>query len=236
MIKVISFDVGHTLINYKNPLNWTSLYRPALCEAAAKCSIALSAGMLDAAVEILTKYNTRVNYREIEVTSDVIFYEIFTAWNCCNKDLHAVKSAFYSFFQADAYPFPEAAETLKALKNKGIKTGILTDVAYGMDNEFSLKDFDMLTDYIDFILTSVDAGYRKPNKEGFLKTIEYFDILPDEMIYVGDEEKDIVGANSIGAVSVLINRSDTDKAFHQNYTIHSLDKLCGIVDALNTVS
>lgn len=57
-----------------------------------------------------------------------------------------------------------------------------------------LKDFAMLTDYIDLILTSVDVGYRKPCKEGFLKTAECFNILPNEMIYVGDEEKDIVGA------------------------------------------
>ena len=31
-----------------------------------------------------------------------------------------MKSAFYSF-QADAHPFPEAIETLKGLKSKGIK-------------------------------------------------------------------------------------------------------------------
>lgn len=122
MIKVVSFDVGHTLIKYNNPLSWTSLYRPALCEAAAKCNIVLADGMMDAAAEIL-------------------------------------------------------------------------------------KDFAMLTDYIDLILTSVDVGCRKPCKEGFLKTAECFNILPNEMIYVGDEEKDIVGANSVGAVSVLINRS-----------------------------
>lgn len=233
MIKVVSFDVGHTLIKYNNPLSWTSLYRPALCEAAAKCNIVLADGMMDAAAEILTKYNTRVNYRETEITSDIIFKEIMSAWDCLNADLHAMKSAFYSFFQADAHPFPEVIETLKGLKSKGIKTGILTDVAYGMDNEFSLKDFAMLTGYIDLILTSVDVGYRKPCEEGFLKTAECFNILPNEMIYVGDEEKDIVGANSVGAVSVLINRSNAVKTFNQNYTIDSLDKLCGIIDTLN---
>lgn len=234
MIKVVAFDVGHTLVNYNNPLNWASLYRPALSKVSTNCNLDLSDGMIDHAVKILTKYNTRLNYREIEVTSDTIFSEIMAAWNCENINIHVVKVAFYSFFQTNAYPFFEAVETLKALKNKGIKIGVLTDVAYGMDNEFALKDLDMLSTYIDLILTSVDVGYRKPNKEGFLKIVRYFDISPNEMIYVGDEEKDITGANSIGAVSVLINRGDTVKAFNQNHTISSLDKLCGIINGFNS--
>lgn len=115
-----------------------------------------------------------VAWVKTEITSDIIFKEIMSAWDCLNADLHAMKSAFYSFFQADAHPFPEAIETLKGLKSRGIKTGILTDVAYGMDNEFSLKDFAMLTGYIDLILTSVDVGCRKPCKEGFFENGRVF--------------------------------------------------------------
>lgn len=49
MIKAIGFDVGHTLINYRNPLNWRALYRPALEQAARGCGINLSDEMADAA-------------------------------------------------------------------------------------------------------------------------------------------------------------------------------------------
>ncbi len=233
MIKVVAFDVGHTLIKYDTPLNWASLYRHALCKIATDCNMVLSDCMIGNAIEILTKYNTRINYREIEVVSNTIFNEIITAWNCSSANIHAIKSAFYSFFQVNAYPFPETIETLKVLKNMGIKIAVLTDVAYGMDNEFSLKDFKMLSEYIDLTLTSVDVGYRKPNKSGFLKIVEYFYISPNEMIYVGDEEKDILGANNIRAVSVLINRSDTVKEFSQNHTISSLDELFGILNDFN---
>lgn len=30
MIKAVVFDIGHTLVHYKNPLNWRILYEPAL--------------------------------------------------------------------------------------------------------------------------------------------------------------------------------------------------------------
>jgi len=35
-----------------------------------------------------------------------------------------------------------------------------------MDNEFSLKDFSMLSEFIDITLTSVDVGYRKSTTLG----------------------------------------------------------------------
>lgn len=81
MFKAIGFDVGHTLINYRNPLNWSVLYRPALEQAARHCGIFLSDDMAAAATQILSKYNTRVNYREHEVTSDTIFSEILAQWH-----------------------------------------------------------------------------------------------------------------------------------------------------------
>ena len=97
-IKAIGFDVGHTLIKYKNPLNWQGLYRSGLEHAAAAVDITLSEDMLIAAADVLLKYNTRVNYREWETTSDCIFNEILKSWGI-QTDLYALKSGFYSFLK-----------------------------------------------------------------------------------------------------------------------------------------
>lgn len=165
-IKTIGFDVGHTLIKYNNPLNWQGLYRSGLEHAAAAANITLSEDMILAATDVLLKYNTRVNYREWETTSDCIFNEILKKWGL-QADLYTIKSGFYSFFKADAEPYPETIDTMKKLKQSGIKIGILTDVAYGMDNDFSLEDISALSDFIDIAITSVDVGYRKPNSAGY---------------------------------------------------------------------
>lgn len=227
-IKAVGFDVGHTLIDYNNPLNWQALYRPALENVAKICHMELSEEMIQAAMEILLKYNTRVNYREYEVTSDHIFGEIIKKWNTALEP-KIVKAAFYSFFKADARPFPEAVETLAGLRQAGLKTGVLTDVAYGMDNCFSLQDIAMLTDYLDIALTSVDVGYRKPNNAGFLKLLQHFQVQPGEMMYVGDEEKDIIGARRLGIVSVLVCRKGDPEDFRQDYTIRSLREIFDII-------
>lgn len=50
------------------------------------------------------------------------------------------------------------------------------------------------------------------------------------MIFIGDEEKDIIGAKKLGIISVLINRSKEIKDFGQDYTLESL---CDIFSVLN---
>lgn len=227
-IKAIGFDVGHTLIKYNNPLNWQGLYRAGLEHAAAAVGIPLSEEMISAATDVLLKYNTRVNYREWETTSDCIFHEIVKVWGI-QTDLYPIKSGFYSFFKADAEPFPETFDTLKKLKQHGIKIGILTDVAYGMDNVFSLEDISALSGFIDIAVTSVDVGYRKPNPAGYLRLLDSLGICPDEMMYIGDEEKDIIGARKLGIVSALINRSQGIKEFGQDYTLSSLSDIFSII-------
>lgn len=228
-MKVIGFDVGHTLIKYNNPLNWQGLYRSGLEHAAAAVNITLSEDMILAATDVLLKYNTRVNYREWETTSDCIFSEISERWGL-QTDLYTIKSGFYSFFRADAEPYPETIDTMKKLKQHGIKIGILTDVAYGMDNVFSLEDISVLSDFIDIAITSVDVGYRKPNAAGYLKLLDSLEIYPNDMIFIGDEEKDIVGAGKLGIVSALINRGKEIKDFGQDYTLESLSDIFSILD------
>jgi putative hydrolase of the HAD superfamily len=229
MIKAIGFDIGHTLIKYDNPLNLSSLYRPALEHVISKCNIKYSDEKIETAVSILTKYNTRVNPREIEISSDVIFGEIFDSWFVDLTFLNKAKSSFFSFLQSSAAPFIEVEPVLSKLKSINIQIGVFTNVAYGMDNHFSLKDIDAISQYIDIALTSVDVGFRKPNSAGFKMLLTTFDIQPFEMLFVGDEEVDIIGANNLGIGSVLINRSSKELDYGQIYTINSLN---GIMDIL----
>lgn len=100
---------------------------------------------------------------------------------------------------------------MKKLKQRGIKTGILTDVAYGMDNAFSLENISVLSDFIHIAITSVNVGYRKPNPAGYLKLLDSLEVSPDNMIFVGDKEKNILGAKKLGIVSALINRGRETK-------------------------
>jgi len=203
MIKAFVFDIGHTLVSYNNPINWKALYEPALQCVFRECGIAETAARMASAMAVLTKYNTRENPREVEVTSDVILGEIFDAWKAQSSLMSTAKRAFYGFFRADAVCYSDAAETLRQLHSHGLKTAALTDVAYGMDNEFALNDIVELRELLDAALTSTDVGYRKPHAAGFLRLATVLGVAPSEMAYVGDERKDIDGANAVGTTSIL---------------------------------
>ena len=59
--------------------------------------------------------------------------------------------------------------------------------------------------------------------------LKAFDVLPSEMLYVGDEQKDIVGANALGIVSVLIDRNGKSPNWGQKHTIQSLFDISQLV-------
>lgn len=117
-IKAVSFDIGHTLVKYNNPLNWKALYEIALVGIALKCNFDITAQDIQNASLILNKYNTRENPREAEVDSDTIFMEIFDAWGRPYVFVDAAKEAFYGFFQNNAFCFDDTVDTLKALRKK----------------------------------------------------------------------------------------------------------------------
>ncbi len=228
-IKAIGFDIGGTLVNYCKPLNWSASYKDAIKFTCKENNLNYTEERFEQAKEVLEKYNTRVNPREVEVSSEIIFSEILELWKVDKKKIFEIKKSFYTFFQREAFLYDDVMELLEYCKSSNIKCSVYTDVAYGMDDEFSLNDIRDISNYIDLKLTSENVGYRKPNKKGFEKMIEVFNCKPEEMFYVGDEKKDIQGASSIGMNTILINRGEEKKEFGQNYTVKSLKEIINII-------
>jgi len=229
-IKAIGFDIGGTLVNYNKPLNWSASYRDAIKFMCEKNEINFTEERFEEARQVLQKYNTRVNPREIEVSSDTIFGEIFERWGEDTNKLKQSKKSFYEFFQREVTLYDDTQNLLEYCRQNNIKCCVYTDVAYGMDDEYSLKDIEQIQEYIDLKLTSENVGYRKPNRKGFETMLQKFDCKPQEMVYVGDEQKDIIGPHSVGMSAILINRGENEKEFNQDYTIKKLTEIIKIIE------
>lgn len=229
MIKAVVFDIGHTLVHYKNPLNWKSLYEPALRNVSEQCNCQLNEKNYADAISILCEYNTRINPREIEVSADHIWGRILKAWNKESSDLLIYKEAFYSFFRNDCFVHADVLEFLTFLRVRNIKTATLSDVPYGLENKYALEDISSIIDYIDLPYTSNDIGYRKPNVKGLKMIAQELGVLVQEVMYIGDEEKDIICANNAGAVSVLIDREAKGLEYGQHYRVNNLNELKNVL-------
>lgn len=227
MIRAVGFDLGDTLIYYPGvPLNWLSLYRGALVNIGRVCGVELTEPMLDDGQEVLALYNTRLHPRREEVTFRSILASLFSAWNASPEKLEdAAEAAFFDTFQRHATLYNDVLPALQDLQQRDIVAGLLTDVPYGMSSRFVARDIAPFEDYLDIWFTSCTVEVRKPDPDGFEMLMSALGVWKDEMLYVGNEEKDIVGANRAGLYSVLIDRESTGSNYGQWKTIQSLSEL-----------
>ncbi|MBQ3107073.1 MAG: HAD family hydrolase [Firmicutes bacterium] len=224
-MKVIVFDIGGTLMEYRNmPHVWIDYYQTAFERVREQLLPSLSDDEIAAAIEVLRSYNPKVKYREVDYTSEVIFGDACASWSC-PYDLQQVIAAFYSAMELVPYTFPDSIPALEALRARGLKIAALTDVATGMPDELHKSYFPDLMPYFDLYVSSVSCGWRKPNPKGLQDIADHFGASPEEMLMIGDEEKDVVVAQRFGCPSVHIERKGREAAWGQTYTITTLEEL-----------
>jgi len=97
-----------------------------------------------------------------------------------------------------------------------MKIVLISDLTIGIQ----LRKIEKLkiTPYIDYLVTSEEAGSEKPHSIMFLLALNKLNILAHETIMVGDnKENDIAGANAVGIESVLIYKGDKKQKNIEDY-------------------
>jgi putative hydrolase of the HAD superfamily len=98
--------------------------------------------------------------------------------------------------------YDDALPTLDALRERGLKIGLLSNSARDLD-EFVAHH--RLT--VDAALTSRAHGKTKPHEAIFRRMLELLDVASGEAMMVGDTiEDDIDGALAVGMRAVLVDR------------------------------
>lgn len=229
-IRAIIFDLGGTLINYEGiPLYWGDYYINAFENVKKNLTLDLSNKQIFESVEILKKYNPRLYPREIEYESEYIFSHVTQGWNIKENDIADIVKKFFAFFRKNVIVYPDTLEVLQWLKEQSYKTGILTDVPTGMSEELVDMDICSFKSMIDYCISSIKCGYRKPNKSGLNMLSKLLDTKVTNMIFIGDEEKDIFTAKNAGCISILLNRNGLKKEYGQDYEISSLMEIINIL-------
>lgn len=228
-IKAVVFDIGGTLMEYRNMPNvWIDYYKTGFEFVRQKLGLNISDSDIEKSVEVLKSYNPRVKYREEDIPPEVIFGDVCAHWKCL-FDLDEVVDVFYRSMELTPYIYPETVPVLEKLKAKGYIIATLTDVATGMPDELHKSYFPELLPYFDMYVSSLSCGYRKPNPKGLRDISERFGISAEEMIFVGDEEKDIIVAKRFGCKSVFIDRKGRGVQFGQEFTVMDLNEFLEVL-------
>ncbi len=101
---------------------------------------------------------------------------------------------------------PGVIEMLTAVKQMGIKTGVVSNASgSGAAHSKLLEELGIL-EYIDFLMSSADYGFRKPHPQLFRTALIKLCTKPEETWFVGDTMiDDIIGSNDVGMIPIWYN-------------------------------
>jgi HAD superfamily hydrolase (TIGR01549 family) len=102
--------------------------------------------------------------------------------------------------------YDDVSAALRDVKRRNLTVGVLSnmrDDITPMCHELGMEP------YMDFALTSGQAGSEKPSPGIFLQALERAGAAADEAIHVGDQYAvDVIGARGVGIAPILLDRSE----------------------------
>lgn len=127
--------------------------------------------------------------------------------------------------------FEDTMETLKTLKDNGVKIGIVSS-RMGARIDKILENLNCRR-YIDHIIGYENVLNHKPNPEGLMKALDYFKCNKEEVLYVGDSYIDAKAAENgqIDFVGVTTGTT-SQKDFEEYNNIKIVNNLSSILDVI----
>lgn len=131
-----------------------------------------------------------------------------------------MSSRFSSFFRQKAdvvmtdntVLLPETIVVLKSIKDRGIKTAIVTS-KFRYRIEEALKKFDIV-ELVDYVVGFEDVIEAKPSPEGLIKAIERLSVSKDKVLYIGDSTIDArTAANALVDFAAVTTGTTTRSDF-----------------------
>lgn len=209
MTKVLVFDLGGTLMEYKEmPASWIDYYEQGFKELNRYYQCDVSTACIDKSIEILKSFNARIYYREVEYTPEYIFEKVLEHWPK-RLPIHECVHKFFEGLELKVNIYPDTIPVLKSLRIKGYRIATLTDLPTAMPDELFKNDIVSLLPYFDDYVSSLSCGFRKPNSKGLELIAKHYEIPVNELIFTGDEEKDRKTASNAGCRFIRIDRNKT---------------------------
>ncbi len=101
--------------------------------------------------------------------------------------------------------FEGVAETLPALKARGLRLGVITDTAAPTPEKLRWLREQGLDIAWDAFASSRDIGIRKPDPGIYQAALKQCAVAPDQAAFVGHSARELAGARAVGLVTVAFN-------------------------------
>lgn len=209
MIKAVFFDLYQTLVHYKP--SQEELEAQALEKLGFKTTAEAMGRPILAANEFIYR---QIAERPLSKRSREELAALYTEYQRVVLKEAGIKAdekvvikllGMMQKAKMDIVPFEDVLPALTVLKERGLVTGLISNIEKNMTE--TLQKLGLLS-RLDVIVTSQDAGAAKPQPEIFRYAMRRGRVQPAESIYVGDQyQVDIIGARAAGMKAILLDRT-----------------------------
>ena len=221
-IKVISFDADQTLWDTGSALS------KALHETVNEISKRFDIEPGIVSVEQLQQTRNKIlaHYHgqphSLEEIREHSFRIILERIGCKKAEIEAkhLASVFFKIRFQEIELYPEVKVVLQQLKSRW-RLALLT-------NGNTYPERCGLPNFFEAVVMGPVHGIYKPDPRIFERLAAELGIFTTEIAHVGDQENDIEGAHSVGAMSILIDRVDgatPDLKMRADHTVSDLTEL-----------
>ena len=130
----------------------------------------------------------------------------------------------------DGRLIPEVEGTLKILRGRGIRIGIVTRNC----EDAVRKVFPDIDDYCNVFISRNSIKKVKPHPDHLISVLRALDVLGEEAVMIGDHPIDIqagkrVGMKTIGVLTGRTKREEFEKA-GADYVLRDVSEICKIIE------
>lgn len=109
--------------------------------------------------------------------------------------------------------YADSIETIKKLHDKGIKIAVITSSKCKTIQRTAA--YEELKPFVDLLVCADDVENHKPHPEVIEQGMTKLDLKPEDILMIGDSDKDLGAANNAGVDSALF-APDANKVFHDH--------------------
>ena len=233
MVKAVFFDFYNTLVQFWPPLD-------EIQQASCK-ELGINVGKPEVrrgyaeADQFMASENAKTPLAERTAEErDKFFAEyerIILDGAGVKVSLHLAAQVWYMAIQVpkDFALFDDVAPALQLLRNRGIVLGVISNLRQDMGALCKRLGLDS---YLDFAVTSAEAGAEKPHAPVFEAALKRAGVRAEEALHVGDQYgADVLGARAVGMAAVLLDREGWHQDINDCPKISGLPQLEGLLNS-----
>lgn len=229
VVEAVLFDWGGTLTTFHN-VDMIDAWRVAAEVLAPDRVDEVAAALLAAEREVWERTTTTMRSAK---TAEVLQAASAAVGLPVEAALHqrAVES-YLDHWAPTSRARPDARRALHALRERGLRTGLLSNTHWPRRQHEEWLARDGLLDLLDARVYTSDLEHVKPHPEAFRALLDAVAVEPSRAVFVGDRlHDDVYGAKSVGMRGVWVrNDAVPGHEVTPDAVVDDLDELVAVVE------